>query len=119
MKPERIRPYPLFLAALLTLGLAGTALAQDAPAPVAESSEAAESSAIMNEPLDGSSPEALSANLEKIRKEASEQEFIRLRNALGKMRIYDLSIKNDSEKLAAAVNGKTPEEVIEASADLW
>ncbi len=109
----------LCLSTLLCLGSTGVTLAESPAGPDSESDEVAESHPIMNQPLDGSSPEALAANLEKVRETASEHDFTRLRNALGKMRIYDLSIKNDSAKLAAAVDGKTPEEVIEASADLW
>ena len=119
MNPERNRLLLSCLAVLLSLGLAGASLADTPPASGAENSEVAQSSPIMNQPLDGSSPEALTASLEKVRQEASEKDFVRLRNALGKMRIYDLSISNDSGKLATAVDGKTPEEVIEASAGLW
>jgi hypothetical protein len=119
MNPDRNRRFLFCLVVLLALGLAGGALADNASGPEPENSEVSESSPIMNQPLDGSSPEALTANLEKIRKEASEKDYTRLRNALGKMRMYDLSINHDSAKLAAAVNGKTPEEVIEASTGLW
>jgi hypothetical protein len=119
MNADRIRLFHLCLAALMTLGLAGAAFAENSQESGTEHSEAVESSPIMHEPLDGSSPEALSANLEKIRQAATESEFIRLRNALGKMRMYDLSINHNSAKLAAAVDGRTPEEVIEASAALW
>jgi hypothetical protein len=119
MNPQRQRPGALFFAALLCLGFSGPLLAQTAPAPDGEVAEVTESSTIMNQPMDGSSAEALSAYVEKVREEATEEEFVRLRNALGKMRIYDLSINHDAAKLAAAVDGKTPEEVIEASAALW
>lgn len=119
MSSKHNRQLASCLAALLSLGFVGALQADTDPGPDAEVGEVAESSPIMNQPLDGSSAEALTTHLEKVRTEATEQEFVRLRNALGKMRTYDLSINHDSAKLAAAVNGKTPEEVIEASAELW
>ncbi len=119
MNSERKHRGPVCLAALLSLGLSLSVFAQAAPAADGEAAEVAESSPIMNQPMDGSSAEALTAYLEKVRAEATETEFVRLRNALGNMSVYDLSINHDSAKLAAAINGKTPEEVIEAAANLW
>ena len=81
-------------------------------AAVAEPTATAEGSAIMAQPLDGSSVEAFEQGMQKVREEATPEEAMRLDSAIQYLMVYDLAAKRDKAKLYARLNGKTPNEVI-------
>ena len=69
--------------------------------------------AIMNEPLDGTTVESFSAGLEKLDEEATEEDYRKVMSALSFLLFYDIAANRDKAKLYSRLNGKTPNEILE------
>lgn len=80
------------------------------PSPATASPAAG--SAIMNEALDGSSVAAFKQGLDQVKAGATASEYQSLRNAIGFMLNYDLSVSRSQEKLYAKLDGLTPNEIV-------
>ena len=105
------------LALLLALGAAGCDRKEG---PVEEAAEeVTEASPILDAPLDGSSPEAFEAGMEKVAAEATEAELRRVRNALELIRNYDLAIRSNPSLFYSRMNGKTPNEVVKLAEERY
>ena len=87
-------------------------IAQEKKAPPQNNPLVTGGSEAMNEPLDGSSLEVWDARLEELRDLVTVDEYQTLENALNYLLIYDLSARRDRKRLAANLNGMTPNEVI-------
>ena len=114
-------PPVLGLLGLLAAGhLALTpALADDdAPGDTATSAET-EVATVMSEPVDGSTPEAFKASLERVKEEASAEDYDLFQRSLGLMRTYDLAVRSNPAMLAQRLNGRTPTEIIEAARERY
>jgi len=74
--------------------------------------EAFQSAAIMNEPVDFSSAEQVTATMDKIKQDAGDEAASRVKNAIDYMIVYDLSVGRDREKLYKKLNGKTPNQIM-------
>jgi len=66
----------------------------------------------MDIPLDGTSLEAFDASLARVKKHTSETNYTTLVNAIDFLLFYDLTVKQNKEKLAAGLNGLTGNEVV-------
>jgi hypothetical protein len=107
----------LLFAALAALVL--TACAAQSPQP--ESTQPAEKTYSfepwegdgMEIPLDGSSLEAFETSLARVKAHTSAQNYTTLINAIEYHLMYDLSAKRNRTKLAANLDGMTPQEVID------
>ena len=66
----------------------------------------------MDIPLDGTSMEAFDASLARVKKHTSEANYTTLTNAIDFLLFYDLTVKQNKEKLVAGLNGLTGNEVI-------
>lgn len=67
----------------------------------------------MDIPLDGSSLEAFETSLARVKAHTSAENYTTLINAIEYHLMYDLSAKRDRGKLAANLDGMTPQEVID------
>lgn len=93
----------------------------DAAAPAAEqiedtsAADPAETSGPkgLDIPLDGSSLESFEQSMEKVRKTSSASDYKTLQNAIDYLLLYDLGAKGDMAKLAARLDGKTGQQVLE------
>lgn len=87
-----------------------------APASAVEAEPAAVAASdglsIMDKPVNFSTPEDVEKSIEAVREQAGEAEARNLRNALGYILAYDLSIGRDKEKMYQKLNGRTPNEII-------
>ncbi|NIP16774.1 MAG: hypothetical protein GWM87_00380 [Xanthomonadales bacterium] len=70
---------------------------------------------ILDVPLDGSSVEAFESGLEKVRSEASPEDYNRLSQALKWHQFYNLAAKSDKEKLYRLLDGKTPRQIMDTA----
>ena len=71
---------------------------------------------VMDQPLDGSSVELFEQGVEKVKAEATGEEYAKLSSALKYLLYYDLSVGHNKEKLYKKLDGKTPDEVIAKTA---
>lgn len=84
-----------------------------APAPAAEPADAADAGmSIMDKPVNFSTPEDVEKSIEAVRQQAGETQARDLKNALGYILAYDLSIGRNKEKMYQKLNGRTPNEII-------
>lgn len=106
---------------ILSLALLGACAPKPASETVAETSApAAETVADdftwegdgMDIPLDGSSVEAFETSLARVRKYATDDEYVSLEGAIEYLLVYDLNARGDLKKLAAKLDGLTPREVL-------
>ena len=67
---------------------------------------------VMDMPVNFSTPEDVDKSIEKVRQEAGEAEALRLKNALGYILAYDLSLGRNKEKMYKKLNGRTPNAII-------
>ncbi|MBT8074544.1 MAG: hypothetical protein HKP21_12650 [Xanthomonadales bacterium] len=67
---------------------------------------------VMDQPVDFSTPEAVEESIDRVRQEAGEDEARHLKNALGYILAYDLSLGRDKEKMYKKLNGRTPNAII-------
>lgn len=92
------------------------AAATTAPAPAAEAVQAADAAdagmSIMDKPVNFSTPEDVEKSIEAVRQQAGDAEARDLKNALGYILAYDLSIGRNKEKMYQKLNGRTPNEII-------
>lgn len=92
------------------------AAATTAPAPAAEAAQAADAAdagmSIMDKPVNFSTPEDVEKSIEAVRQQAGDAEARDLKNALGYILAYDLSIGRNKEKMYQKLNGRTPNEII-------
>lgn len=83
-------------------------------APVTEAAKSVdgEQASVMDQPVDFSTPEAVEQSIEKVRQEAGDNAALKLTNALGYIKAYDLSVKGDKETMYKKLNGRTPNAII-------
>jgi hypothetical protein len=85
----------------------------DTPATTqAENSVPEGAVSVMDQPVDFSTPEAVEESIDRVRQEAGEDEARHLKNALGYILAYDLSLGRDKEKMYKKLNGRTPNAII-------
>ncbi len=107
------------LAALLTIGAMPVRAGDEEPRESTGQEAEDTASAVMSQPLDGSSQEAFDASLARVETDATPDEYARLKNALGMMSAYDLAIRSNPSLLPQRVDGKTPSEVVQMAKDRW
>ena len=71
-----------------------------------------QSAAIMSEAVDFSSPEQVTASMDKIKQGAGDEAANRVKNAMDYLLVYDLGVGRNQQKLNAKLNGKTPNEIL-------
>jgi hypothetical protein len=71
-----------------------------------------QSTNVMNQPVDFSSAEAVEKSLQNIREKEGDKAYKKLNGAMQYLMVYDLSVKNNKEKLYAQLDGMTPEQII-------
>lgn len=71
-----------------------------------------QSAAVMSEPVDFSSPEQITASLDKIKRSAGEEAASRVQIAIDYLLVYDLGVGRNKQKLNEKLNGKTPNEIL-------
>lgn len=108
----------LFYIAFLAFALNSQALYADDETS-GEADGATEATAVMSQPLDVDSNEALKASMNKVKAEATPEEWRAFNNAVGKIRAFDLAARNDPEVLLQRVNGKTPLQIIDYASERW
>jgi hypothetical protein len=105
------------LAAALSLGLAACAAAPTQQEVEEESVKTYEFEPWegdgMEIPLDGSSLEAFETSLARVKAHTSEANYTTLVNAIDYLEVYDLAAKRDRSKVAANLDGLTPNQVLE------
>ena len=69
--------------------------------------------AIMDQPVNFSTPEDVEKSLQKVRDQAGDKAYKNLDNAMKYILYYDLGLKNNKEKMYKKLNGKTPSEIIQ------
>ncbi len=69
--------------------------------------------AIMDQPVNFSTPEDVEKSLQKVRDQAGDKAYKNLDNAMRYILYYDLGLKNNKEKMYKKLNGKTPSEIIQ------
>ena len=67
---------------------------------------------IMDQPVDFSTPENVEISLQKVKDQEGEKAYKTLNSAMQYVLFYDLSLRNDKEKLYKALDGSTPKEII-------
>jgi len=67
---------------------------------------------LMNQPVNFSTPEDVDKTLQNIREKEGDKAYKRVKNAMQYIIYYDLSLRNDKEKLYKKLDGKTPEQII-------
>ena len=77
---------------------------------VADSSNLNDS--LMNQPVNFSTPEDVEKTLQNIREKEGDKAYKQVKNAMQYIIYYDLSLRNDKEKLYKKLDGKTPEQII-------
>jgi hypothetical protein len=122
----RIFPHALTVTALFVLSACATTQPQSASVskPAAASTSAAAAPVAeaevadtfegdgMEIPLDGSSLAAFEASMARVKRHASEDNYITLENAIEYLLVYDLEVKRNKDKLAAKLDGLNGYEVI-------
>jgi outer membrane lipoprotein-sorting protein len=88
-----------------------TAAEKSTPADAVDSAEVAEPTGL-DIVLDGSSLKAFDKSLEQIKETASPADYQSLEGAIDYLLVYDLGAQRSREKLAARLNGKTGNEII-------
>jgi hypothetical protein len=68
---------------------------------------------IMDQPVNFSTPGDVEKSLQKVRDQAGDNAYKNVENAMKYVLYYDLSLKNDKEKMYKKLNGKTPSEIIQ------
>lgn len=71
-----------------------------------------QSDSLMNQPVNFSTPEDVEKTLQNIREKEGDKAYKQIKNAMQYIMYYDLSLKNDKEKLYKKLDGKTPEQII-------
>ena len=101
-------------AAVLCLGFAGNSVVWAEEAEGESSTEEAETPPAtgLNRIMDGTNLETFESSLAVVKSEISEKEFKTLMNALGYLRVYDISAKRNKEKVYQNLDGKTPAEIM-------
>lgn len=98
--------------------VASTNVAESEPSPSSISAapfDAAAADAAMQRPMDGSSVEAFTKDLERLKSEVRPEDFAKVQSALSWMMFYDLSAAGEKAKLYASLDGDTPNEIIAKS----
>ena len=67
---------------------------------------------LMNQPVNFSTPEDVEKTLQNIREKEGDKAYKQVKNAMQYIMYYDLSLRNDKEKLYMKLDGKTPEQII-------
>jgi len=87
-----------------------------APVPAADKPQAAKPAAtdmsIMDQPVNFSTPEDVDKSIEAVRQQAGDAAARDLKNALGYILTYDLSLGRNKDKMYQKLNGRTPNEII-------
>ena len=77
---------------------------------VAESNN--QNDSLMNQPVNFSTPEDVEKTLQNIREKEGDKAYKQVKDAMQYIMYYDLSLRNDKEKLYMKLDGKTPEQII-------
>jgi len=84
-----------------------------APSSAAETAQATGGDvSIMDKPVNFSTPEDVEKSIEAVRLGAGDLAARDLNNALKYILFYDLSLRQDKEKMYQKLNGSTPNEII-------
>jgi hypothetical protein len=70
------------------------------------------SDSLMNQPVNFSTPEDVEKTLQNIREKEGDKAYKQIKNAMQYIMYYDLSLRNNKEKLYKKLDGKTPEQII-------
>jgi hypothetical protein len=92
----------------------GSEQSTETAAPAAEATSVAVDGevSVMDQPVNFSTPEDVEKSMELVREQAGEPAARELKNAMGYILAYDLSLGNNKEKMYKKLNGKTPNEII-------
>ncbi len=71
-----------------------------------------QSESLMNQPVNFSTPENVEKTLQHIREKEGDRAYKRVKSAMQYIMYYDLSLRNDKEKLYKKLDGNTPEQII-------
>jgi hypothetical protein len=71
-----------------------------------------QSDSLMNQPVNFSTPEDVEKTLQNIREKEGDKAYKQVKNAMQYIMYYDLSLRNNKEKLYKKLDGKTPEQII-------
>lgn len=71
-----------------------------------------QSDSLMNQPVNFSTPEDVEKTLQNIREKEGDKAYKKVENAMQYIMYYDLSLRNNKEKLYKKLDGKTPEQII-------
>ena len=82
-------------------------------APASEKPAAPKFGAGMQIPVDGTSLEAFEQSLADIKTKTTKPEYTTLSNAIDYLMVYTIEAKRDRTKLAAYLNGKTGEQIVD------
>ena len=67
---------------------------------------------LMTQPVNFSTPEDVEKTMQNIREKEGDTAYKQLKNALQYIKVYDLSVGNNDEKLYKKLDGRTPEQII-------
>lgn len=104
----------------LTLTLATAHAGQDQHAAAAENNTTAADQELTNDqqvsvmdlPVNFSTTEDIDKSLQAVREQAGEAQERDLKNAIQYLMTYDLSVRNDKQKLYKKLDGRTPNQII-------
>jgi hypothetical protein len=71
-----------------------------------------QSDSLMNQPVNFSTPENVEKTLQHIREKEGDRAYKTVKIAMQYIMYYDLSLRNDKEKLYKKLDGSTPEQII-------
>jgi hypothetical protein len=71
-----------------------------------------QSDSLMNQPVNFSTPENVEKTLQHIREKEGDRAYKTVKIAMQYIMYYDLSLRNDKEKLYKKLDGNTPEQII-------
>jgi len=101
-----------WLALLLCLSFTTVTFAEESQSPDSEDTESAPPTGL-NRPMDGTNLKTFEDDLAIVKDEISEMEYATLMNAIGYLRVYDLSARGDREKVYQNLDGKTPAQIMD------
>ena len=67
---------------------------------------------VMDQPVDFSTPENFEKSMQKVREQEGDNAHNELKNALQYIKLYDLSVGNNTKRMHKKLDGKTPNEII-------
>jgi hypothetical protein len=101
-----------WLALLLCLPFSTLTFAEESQSPDSEETESVPPTGL-NRPMDGTNTKTFEDSLAIVKEEISEVEYTTLMNAIGYLRVYDISARGDREKVYQNLDGKTPQQIMD------